>query len=121
MSRTAKALVVAALHVALVISIGVKLLYDRATRPRIWVETRNYDPYLPVRGRYVWLRLVNNPQINSQEPVLYFIPEHAPDPTRRQPGEQLWVEVTLPKKGPPRPIRLGVKKNGGEITPLDLN
>lgn len=31
---------------------------------------------------------------------------------------QLWAEVTLPRKGPPRPIRLGVKK-GGLLTPLD--
>ena len=52
-------------------------------------------------------------------PVLYFIPEHADDPSRRPMGEELWVEVTVPKKGLPRPIRLGVKKNG-VLTPLDL-
>ena len=52
--------------------------------------------------------------------VLYFLPEHATDPTRRVGGEELWVEVTLPKKGPPRPIRLGVKKDG-PIEPLQLN
>jgi len=28
----------------------------------------------------------------------------------RPQGEELWVEVTLPKKGPPRQFRLGVKK-----------
>ena len=54
------------------------------------------------------------------ENVLYFLPEHATDPTRRVGGEELWVEVTLPKKGPPRPIRLGVKKDG-PIEPLQLN
>jgi hypothetical protein len=54
-----------------------------------------------------------------QEPVAYFIPEHVPDPSRRAAGEELWVEVTVPKKGPPRPIRLGVKK-AGTLTPLDL-
>jgi hypothetical protein len=53
------------------------------------------------------------------QPVAFFIPEHVPDPSWRQPGEELWVEVTIPKKGPPRPIQLGVKKNG-VLTPLDL-
>ncbi|MGH9791428.1 MAG: hypothetical protein ACRD5W_09485 [Candidatus Acidiferrales bacterium] len=54
------------------------------------------------------------------DPVLFFIPEHVPDPSVRKPGEELWVEVTLPRKGPPRPIRLGVKREG-VLTPLDLD
>ena len=54
------------------------------------------------------------------EPVAFFIPEHVPDPLRRQEDEELWVEVTIPKKGPPRPIRLGVKKSDGPIVPLGL-
>lgn len=54
------------------------------------------------------------------DPVLFFIPEHVPDPSVRKPGEELWVEVTLPRKGPPRPIRLGVKKDG-VLTPLALD
>ena len=51
------------------------------------------------------------------EPVAFFIPEHAEDPSRRPPGEELWVEVSVPRNGPPRPLRLGVKKND-VITPL---
>lgn len=47
----------------------------------------------------------------------YFLPEHSPDPSRRPQGEELWMEATIPRKGPPRPIRLGVKK-GGVLTPL---
>jgi len=54
------------------------------------------------------------------EPVAFFIPEHIPDPSVRPQGEELWVEVTVPKKGPPRPIRLGVKR-GGQLTPLEIN
>jgi hypothetical protein len=54
------------------------------------------------------------------QPLAYFIPEHVPDPSRRAEGEELWVEVTLPRRGAPRPIRLGVKK-GGVLTPLDVN
>ncbi len=278
-----KGLLVALLHLLIVSSLGGKLLYDRATRPRVWVKTRPYDPNLPIRGRYVrlqleveargfadsdwkdrgrsrWnalpvtlsvednkliatisktstgnylrlntlnrvqqdadplqragltsvttsnhqidehlkisggiyvkeirpgspaaraglqtgdiiLRVDGNPVKNENEfhaslrredasqqirlgviqghrnltltltlpaekaepsdpenrmamlssSVLFFIPEHVKDPSRRATGEELWVEVTLPKKGPPRPIRLGVKKEGGEITPLELD
>jgi hypothetical protein len=53
-------------------------------------------------------------------PVAFFIPEHIPDPSRRPSGEELWVEATIPKKGPPRPIQLGVKKVDGPIVPLNL-
>jgi len=154
-----KGLVVAALHVAIVSSLGAKLLVDRATRPRVWARAAPFDPNLPIRGRYVSLRLeaavqdasipeptelaVRDNQlvaIQSQrprglrahavhqdghvvavldEPVAFFIPEHVPDPSRRAQDEELWVEVTLPRAGSPRPIRLGVKRNG-VLTPLDL-
>jgi len=53
------------------------------------------------------------------EPVAFFIPENVPDPSRRAPGEELWVEVSVPERGGPRPIRLGVKKDG-VLTPLEL-
>lgn len=56
-----------------------------------------------------------------EQRVAFFIPEHVPDPSRRQPGEELWVEVTIPHNGPPRPIQLGVKKEDGQIIPLVLN
>ena len=53
------------------------------------------------------------------EPVAFFIPEHIDDPSLRAAGEELWAEVTVPRRGPPRPIRLGVKQGDGEIVPLD--
>ncbi|GAB3254009.1 hypothetical protein [Chitinimonas naiadis] len=53
------------------------------------------------------------------EPVAYFIPEHAVDPSIRAPNEELWVEATIPPNGPPRPIRLGVKVDG-KLMPLDV-
>ncbi len=53
------------------------------------------------------------------EPVAYFIPEHVDDPSIRPPGETLWVEVTVPPTGAPRPIRLGVMR-GTELSPLSL-
>jgi hypothetical protein len=52
--------------------------------------------------------------------VAYFIPPRVADPSRRPAGERLWVEVTLPAQGPPRPIRLGVQRGDGPITPLEL-
>lgn len=53
------------------------------------------------------------------EPVAFFIPEDVKDPSIRPDDERLWVEVTLPPNGAPRPIRLGVMKDG-ELKPLSL-
>jgi hypothetical protein len=50
-------------------------------------------------------------------PVVYFLPEHAADPLRGHAMGTLFLEVTLPERGPPRPIRFGTKV-GGEIVPL---
>lgn len=52
------------------------------------------------------------------ESVLFFLPEHATDPWQMAKGGELWAEVTLPKNGPPRPIRLAVK-HGEQFTPLE--
>lgn len=121
MKPLSKGLLLGVLHVALVLSLGAKLLVDRATLPRVWVKTYPFDPNLPIRGRYLALRVdIERHGTMERQSIAYFIPEHAPDPSQRMPGEELWAEVTLPKKGPPRPIRLGVKKEG-RITPLELN
>lgn len=45
-------------------------------------------------------------------PVDFYISEHANDPTLLKPGQELWIEVTLPPKGPPRPLQLALKDNG---------
>lgn len=44
-------------------------------------------------------------------PVDFYLPEHASDPSRLEPGQELWVEVTVPPEGPPRPIQLALKDN----------
>jgi hypothetical protein len=193
MNGFGKGVLLAAAQLAIVLSLGGKLLVDRATRPRFWLKAAPVDPNLPIRGRYVSLRVevpaagvdlppvpvrpsylkdtepwpsgresypvqvkllvspaglmagkaqaeekrhegfLNNALIREsnralptqqwtvvlREPLAFFIPEHVPDPSRRPQGEELWVEVTLPKQGPLRPIRLGVKQ-GGVIKPLDL-
>ena len=178
MKTMRKGLLLALLHLAIICTLGAKLLYDRAYRPRVWVKTAPADPNLPIRGRYLSLHLEvpaegfstrsepssyekdkdGKPVIvtstfpyrgdlvlrngvliavanddgefwisahkendgfvaNVSSDTAFFIPEHAVDPSRRPKGEELWIEATIPRKGPPRPIRLGVKKNGA-ITPL---
>lgn len=171
-----KALLVAALHIALVCTLGAKLLYDRAHRPRVWVKSAVYDPDLPIRGKYLSLMMelpaqgftsrnqslpygnttqnyefftpsrcdvvlrgnelvaVGNEegeywanvrrrdqkvvaQINGE--IAYFLPDNKWGPSLH-PGEELWFEGTLPRNGPPRPIRLGIKKDG-VLTPLPGN
>jgi hypothetical protein len=167
MSAFTKGLIVGAAQLLLLASVGGKFLYDRANYPRLWVETAPYDPYLPIRGRYVSIALVvpaaraenakapeNGPAMFNARlevrgdrlfavedpegrhlvtsgrcpdrscwqlatPVAYFIPEHGTDPSRRPEGETLWVEVTLPPTGAPRPLRLGIKRAGdATVTPL---
>jgi len=60
--------------------------------------------------------------LRLNEPLLFFIPDTAKDPTGLPLGDELWVLATIPRKGPPRPIALGVKKAGdASIRPLDLN
>lgn len=168
MKSLQKGLAVAIIHILIVLSVGGKLLYDRATRPRVWVRTGSFDPDLPIRGRYFTLNLqVRAPGLGGEfripnsysstyveltaengelvahktdrrtgmmlnawswqrnrgndifllaSPVVFFIPEHAEAP-RIGPGGELWAEVTVPKKGPPRPIQLAVK-NGQKWIPL---
>ena len=53
------------------------------------------------------------------QPLAFFLSEQAADPSRRPAGEELWVEVSLPPQGPPRPIRLGVRQ-GERFAPLPL-
>jgi hypothetical protein len=172
-----KGLLLAALHVAIVCTLGGKLLYDRAYRPRVWIKSAIYDPDLPIRGKYLALSLevpaegftsrmqsssyaarpgsneVFSPNrcdlvlrgdhlvavanengefwldwgnirhsgdglvavVNGE--TAYFLPEHSSGPLLRNRSEELWIEATIPRKGPPRPIRLGIKKDG-VLTPL---
>ena len=58
MNPLLRGMVIALAQVALVAGVGGKLLYDRATLPRVWVPTTGVDPVLPIRGRYVSLRLL---------------------------------------------------------------
>lgn len=161
MSAFRKGLIVAVVQMLLVVGVGAKLMIDRARYPDVWVETAPYDPELPLRGRFVRLLAVVEPEgefsdqeffyepgrlevkgdrlvavrdergpltftkqacrgkdcVTLAEPLAFFIPEDIEDPSIRQGDEELWVRVTVPPHGPPRPIELGVKKDGN-IEPL---
>jgi len=101
------------------------------------------DPYGPVRLHVQGDQLVAEPVPSSepsswertylagreregvpfailQPPVAVFLPEHVPDPTQHPLGEELWLEVTVPRAGPPRPIRIGIKRPGAAVVPLNL-
>jgi hypothetical protein len=45
--------------------------------------------------------------------VEFFIPDTATGPFPLQPGQELWVEVTMPPTGPPRPIQLALSTGAG--------
>lgn len=49
----------------------------------------------------------------------FFISDTAQSPLPLKPGQELWIEVTVPPKGPPRPIQLALKDNGA-WKPLNL-
>ena len=51
-------------------------------------------------------------EMRLNEPVDFYIAEHAASPTPVKPGQELWIEVTVPAKGPPRPIQLALKQDG---------
>jgi hypothetical protein len=117
MTTMQKGLVLAALECAMVLSLTGKLLYDRSTRPRVWVRTAPYDPNLPIRGRYLSLALAPEKGASWRERlegqrVLFFVPEKTQGFEVGRRGGELWAEVTIPKAGPPRPIRLAMKKDG---------
>jgi hypothetical protein len=157
MRSVPRGVAVGVLQLLLVLSVAGKYAWERERLPRVWTKTAPYDPNLPIRGRYVSLRLevafpdaqgkqwspvalsAENGTLTAHqtavaagvtaaptregwalnEPVAYFIPEHAIDPSFVKPGEELWVEVTVPHAGPPRPLRLGIKRDG-KLTPLDV-
>ena len=50
-------------------------------------------------------------------PVDFYLAEHAANPTPVGAGKELWIEVTVPPKGPPRPVQLALK-DGGAWRPL---
>lgn len=55
-----KGLVVLAIQLALVLSIGVKYAWERHHSPMVWARAGQFDPEQPIRGRYIALSLLAN-------------------------------------------------------------
>ncbi len=51
-------------------------------------------------------------QMHLTDGVDFYIADTARSPLPLQPGQELWIEVTVPPKGPPRPIQLALKQDG---------
>jgi len=51
-------------------------------------------------------------QMRLVQPVNFYIAEHAQSPLPVKQNDELWIEVTVPPKGPPRPIQLALKQSG---------
>jgi hypothetical protein len=59
-------------------------------------------------------------QATLSNEVMLFIPDRAQVPFPLKAGQELWVEVTVPPSGPPRPIQIALSSGGG-FHPLRLN
>jgi hypothetical protein len=59
-------------------------------------------------------------QMRLEKPVDFYISDRAQMPLPLKQGQQLWVEVTVPPQGPPRPLEMALKENGA-WKPLRLN
>lgn len=177
MSYRARTVLLIVIQCLLISSIACKYLYERATRPRVWAPAAQYDPNLPMRGRYlslaplvdacslprdkdseppwfafghqdsknmvwtwhvrstaragklvvedarkvlprsetqtIWLRADQSCERAQLTPTMdFFIPDTAKSPFPLKAGSELWVEVTVPPAGPPRPIQLAISDNG---------
>ena len=186
---SAASLALLVIQLALVSTFAAKYFYQRWTCPRVWTRAAS-DPLLPMRGRYLALRLTvdgcqstlpsarnaNFPrdvngavkpgpyvlrpqdvffraklkvnqnalvavriegsedsaageevvgsagspcdQMQLEAPIDVYISDTAQGPLPLKPGQELWIEVTVPPQGPPRPMQLAVKDNGA-WKPLD--
>lgn len=45
-------------------------------------------------------------------PVFYYVPDNARGLFPVKPGQELWIEATVPPQGLPRPTQLALKENG---------
>ncbi|WP_058189063.1 hypothetical protein [Terracidiphilus gabretensis] len=83
------------------------------------IARRVPDRDFSLSAEYVsWRAGASCDAMTLQQPVNFYIAEHAESPLPVKQGDELWIEVTLPPKGPPRPIQLALKRQGGAWQPL---
>ncbi len=184
-SFSAASMALLVIQLTLVSTVAARYEYQRWRCPRVWTRAFGYDPQLPLRGRYLSLRLrvngcrstlasgaqarfprdvngavapgpfsirpfpsvqfraqlkVENNRLEAiritdaekqrdgqmvdawaakscdamtlDRPVSYYIPDNARGLFPLEPQQELWIEVTIPPQGPPRPMQLALKENG---------
>jgi len=51
-------------------------------------------------------------EMRLDEPVDFYVADTAQSPLPLKANQELWIEVTVPPKGPLRPVQLALKQNG---------
>lgn len=62
----------------------------------------------------VWVRASPGMPCDSfliDEPLNFYLAGRSASPLPLQPGQELWIEVTVPPQGPPRPLQLALKQD----------
>ena len=60
----------------------------------------------------IWPGTNNCADVEFLDPVDFYLPSSAQSPFPLPQGAELWIEVTVPPKGPPRPLNLAISNNG---------
>jgi len=102
MKINSNALLVCAIQLLLISSIAGKYLYERSTRPRIWIQVSQHDPESPMRGRYLALQpIVNACGLNKAD--ANHIEAYSND-TYHQPEAWDWRVKLILKDGTLKPV-----------------
>jgi hypothetical protein len=91
MSHRTRTIILVVIQCLLVSSVAAKYLYERATRPRVWVRVAQYDPNLPMRGRYLALSpLVDACSLPHDDESASKWPGYSPNGSRQQSEKVVW-------------------------------
>lgn len=110
-----KSLILAAVQVLLVIAVVIKLDHDDERLPHDRMKVVSAKAPVEFHGRYAQLWL-ENPKTHKPvgAKVEYFVDEGRDDLVQRAVRDGLWVEVAVPKSGPPRLLQVHINDVEGE-------
>lgn len=80
------------------------------------VHQRDAENWRDVQRVSAWQNTTCD-QMRLDQPVNFYIAEYSQSPLPVKQRDELWIEVTVPPKGPPRPLQLALKQ-GGAWKPL---
>ncbi len=99
----------------------VQFMASLAAKNNRLVAIRNPAGDLPAKGLLVTAVPGSScDAMRLDAPVNFYIAEHARSPLPLAKDQELWIEVTIPTTGPPRPIQLALKQ-GGAWHPLSFD